>query len=132
MPGNIGVDECTIANWERRGMRPHIHATRRRVAEFFGVGVAEMLGVKPVPNDARPKYKLLKVRECLGMSQREMGKLLGLTEEQYHWTEFEGKKGTRFSHDDLQNLLGRIPEKYRAAFDGIFEVNETDRDAVHQ
>jgi len=129
---NIGVDECTIANWERRGMRPHIHATRRRVAEFFGVSVAELLGVEPVPSDARPKYKLLKVRECLGMSQREMGKLLGLTEEQYHWIEFEGKKGTRLGQDDLQNLLERIPEKHRPAFEGIIEASEMDRDAVHQ
>ena len=127
---NIGVDECTIANWERRGMRPHIHATLRRVADFFGVSVTEMLGIEPVPEDARPKYKLRKVRECLGMSQREMGKLLGMTEEQYHWTEFEGKKGTHFNDADFRALLERIPKKHRAAFAGVVKFYGDDLEAA--
>lgn len=116
---NLGVDECTISNWERRGMVPHEHQIVRRVAEFFGVRVADLLGIEPVPVDTTTKWRLRIVRRCIGMSQAEMGKMLGMTEEQYHWIEFEGKKGTRLDAKALADLLGRIPEKHRAAFEGI-------------
>ncbi|MBZ0271366.1 recombinase family protein [bacterium] len=129
---NLGVDECTVSNWERRGMVPHKHEIVRRVAEFFGVRVADLLGIKPVAEDTTPKYKLRTVRQCIGMSQGEMGKMLGMTEEQYHWIEFEGKKGTRLGDAGLTELLGRIPEKYRAAFEGIVGADGSKPQAVHQ
>ncbi|MCL4850988.1 MAG: recombinase family protein [Bryobacteraceae bacterium] len=116
---NLGLTPCTISNWELRGRVPHEHQIVRRVAEFFGVRVADLVGIEPVPLHTTPKWRLRVVRRCIGMSQAEMGKMFGMTEEQYHWLEFEGKKGTRLSEEDFAALLERIPAKHRPAFSGL-------------
>jgi len=116
---HIDVSACTVANWEIRGRTPHQHAVTRRLAGFFEVTVADLMGVEPIQEGDSPKEKLRKIRLSLGYSQAEMGKLMGLTEEQYHWSEFVGKKGSKLDKGKLDGLLKTLPQNLRAGLELI-------------
>lgn len=114
---HLGVHACTVANWEVRNMKPHIHATLRKVAEFFGVRVSILTGVKPVAANAPTNKKMRYLRACLGMSQLEMAGLLDLADEQYLTLEAPGEKRSGVDDTALAELIEKIPASMLTAVD---------------
>jgi transcriptional regulator with XRE-family HTH domain len=67
----MGADQWTIINWERNRTRPAVR---------FVPGVVLFLGYDPFPADRAPGERLRSARRRLGLTQRELGSILGLSE----------------------------------------------------
>jgi transcriptional regulator with XRE-family HTH domain len=66
----IGVDECTVANWEKNRTNPMLW-TLPKIIQFLGYD----------PSASKPETrgeKLLRYRKYRGMTQKELAKLIGI------------------------------------------------------
>jgi transcriptional regulator with XRE-family HTH domain len=65
----IGVHEMTITLWERNATVPEVR---------YIPGIIQFLGYNPLPAANSLPERLAAVRRALGLSQRKMGKRLGV------------------------------------------------------
>jgi DNA-binding XRE family transcriptional regulator len=65
----IGVDVCTINNWERQRTAPEI----RQMSEII-----RFLGYDPLPQPTDLKERIMRFRMRQGMTQKELAKWLGI------------------------------------------------------
>ena len=101
----IGANPCSIANWERRGLRPaRVYA--RRMATLFDVSYAELMDIPSGEDDAEPWVKLRKLRQRLGYAQKEMAELVGLTLDVYVGRESGDGSRARLTEGEYERLSG--------------------------
>jgi site-specific DNA recombinase len=87
----LEVHECSVANWEMRNIPPS-KPIGRKLAEFFGVKYADLLGIPPVDESLPPWDRLKPLREYLGYTAREFAKLLGLSPDRYNQMEYRPER----------------------------------------
>lgn len=66
----LGVDECTVTNWEKNHSKPMLHLLPK---------VIEFLGYNPMTNERKTLgEKLLQYRKSCGITQKELAKQIGI------------------------------------------------------
>jgi len=66
----LGVDECTVTNWEKHRTEPQLYLIPR---------IIEFLGYYPEPTDPKTLgEELLQYRKSCGVSQKELARWIGI------------------------------------------------------
>jgi transcriptional regulator with XRE-family HTH domain len=66
----LGVDECTVSNWEKQRTEPQLYLIPR---------ILGFLGYNPITSDPRTLgEKLLQYRKCRGISQKGLAHQIGV------------------------------------------------------
>ncbi|MFQ5675836.1 MAG: helix-turn-helix domain-containing protein [bacterium] len=92
----IGVDAVTVYNWERNRNSPHLRVIPKIIA-FLGYAPCQ-------PAKSLPE-KLLSCRRLLGLSQKQMAKMIGI--DPYTLGKFERGKGQAMERT-LERIEGFI------------------------
>ncbi len=92
----IGVDECTVCNWEGRRNVPELRFMPR---------IIEFLSYAPYDPTVPLSKRLLNCRTCLGLSQRRMAKILGTDPKAIWEWETERRFPSRRSEQRIRRFL---------------------------
>jgi len=106
----LEVHECSVANWEMRNIPPS-KPIGRKLAEFFGVKYADLLGIPPVDESLPPWDRLKPLREHLGYTVREFAKLVGLTPDCYNLREVRPERVRIVTEEIYQEMKAQALSK---------------------
>lgn len=113
-----GLTQQTVSHWKTRGSTPKAE-TVQKLADYFGVSVDYLLGLRPLPDDIAKVFlgrdiglNLKDLRKAKGLTQKELSEKTGipLTDIQL----FERGAGKYFPTEDellrLSEVFGIVPE----------------------
>ncbi len=103
----LGVNKCTVANWERRSVLP-MKPMGRKIAGLFGVAYGDLMGVDPVDESLPPWDRLRPLRQYHGYTQKEFAKLQGLTLDGYVLLETRPERVGRVDEGRYDEMKARV------------------------